>query len=191
LAQTNGGKKYGACSSRHSPSWLPRCRTQTRPLACSPERACAASLDMVSSIFESQGLPLSLMYPRNWSCFSAVVPVATMLTAHAPVPVRLVLCAPLHVRPCLCACASMYVVVSPRPSALAQPHQQPSLASTWWGLRFCLLLDPNHPNPRSWFFGGFPLGSHGGGMPARSEDSWSTGGGGAIMIPAGPRGHNS
>jgi hypothetical protein len=32
-------------------------------------------------------------------------------------------------------------------------------------------------------FGGFPLGGHGGGMSARSGESWSTGGEGKNMTP--------
>jgi hypothetical protein len=47
------------------------------------------------------------------------------------------------------------------------------------------------PQSAELVFGGPPLGSHGGGMPARSGGSWSTGGGGGIMTPAGPWGHNS
>jgi hypothetical protein len=40
-------------------------------------------------------------------------------------------------------------------------------------------------------FGGSPLGSHGGGMPARSGGSWSAVGGGEIVAPAGPWGLGS
>ena len=40
-------------------------------------------------------------------------------------------------------------------------------------------------------FGGSPLEPHGGGMPARSGGSWSTGAGGAIATPTDPWGHIS
>jgi hypothetical protein len=39
-------------------------------------------------------------------------------------------------------------------------------------------------------FGGSPLGSHGGGMPARSGGSWSTGGEGKFMPPTELLWHN-
>ena len=40
-------------------------------------------------------------------------------------------------------------------------------------------------------FGGPPLGSHGGGMSARSGGSWSTGGEGKLGPTTDPLGHNS